>query len=277
MKPRISVLPLLAVLVIGQGCASMQKVLPDRQEKAASSEVEELRQRLQDLQRRTTMTEVEVERLRRQIAELQAEQQAQREKTPPIRPMEQSADSSITETPPSPVVIEVPDVEVADLDPPPVRSREIRAEAGAQRATVEAPPPPGPPDHVQRNVNEEGQALYDRGYTLFHRGQYLDAETVFHQFLAEFGATDLGDNAQFWIGEARFAREDLSGAMAAFRQVVSQYPDGNKVPDALLKIADCQRGLGDIEGARRSYQDVSVRFPSAAAAAVAEDRLRDLP
>ena len=213
----------------------------------------------------------------RRAAELQAEQQSSRAAIPPVRPTEPSAGSSSSANQPSPVVIEVQDVEVADLEPPPAYPRETSADSGAQQATVGAEPPQGPPDRVKRAVTEEGQALYDRGYTLFHRGQYLDAETVFQQFLADFGATDLGDNAQFWIGEARFAREDLSGAMAAFRQVVSQYPDGNKVPDALLKIADCQRGLGDIEGARRSYQEVSERFPFAAAAAVAEDRLRDLP
>lgn len=276
---------LVVALATSIGCASVRKVLPERKERVEVDEVEELKQSIVELQRRATMAEVEVERLRRQVAELEGvEEQAGTV----------SAPSSSTEVPQyrgpqrpardrsSAAVIEEAVLEVADLDA-------IETGVAAGPEIVETAPPPAavvpmsapavPVDAGPATiaVSEEGQALYDRGYTLFHRGKYLDSETVFQQFLADFGATDLGDNAQFWIGEARYARRDLSGAMAAFREVVSRYPEGNKVPDAQLKVGDCQRGLGDIGGASKSYQEVVARFPFSAAAAVAEDRLRELP
>ena len=140
----------------------------------------------------------------------------------------------------------------------------------------ESPGGGAPADAEAAAVSEAGQALYDRGYTLFHQGRYVDAEATFQQFLSSFGGTDLGDNALFWIGESRFARQDLSGALAAFREVVSRYPEGNKVPDALLKAADCLAKLGDLNGARRGSREVIERYPTVAAAAVAEDRMRGL-
>jgi tol-pal system protein YbgF len=264
----------------------MRKVFPERRERVESAEVQALRQEILELQRQATMTEVEVERLRRLVAELQAgQEQAGLAPAPETRDRELDVARQSMPEASGPVIIEVPPLEVEDLEPVEGISAVERGVAASDRLVPKATGSEGPAGEdeassqpaVATPVTEEGQAVYDRGYTAFHQGQYLDAETTFQQFLAEFRATDLGDNAQFWIGEARYARRDLSGAMAAFREVVNRHPEGNKVPDALLKVGDCQHGLGDIEGARRSYQSVVDRFPLAAAAAVAEDRLRELP
>jgi len=47
-----------------------------------------------------------------------------------------------------------------------------------------------------RPVEPAAQALYDRGYSLFHQGRYLDAEATFQRFLQAYSETDLSDNAQ---------------------------------------------------------------------------------
>ena len=73
--------------------------------------------------------------------------------------------------------------------------------------------------------------------------------------------TDLSDNAQFWIGESRYARGDISGALSAFRETLQLYPGGNKVPDALVKEGDCLAGMGDRDGARIA---VVVAYPGGA-------------
>jgi tol-pal system protein YbgF len=123
----------------------------------------------------------------------------------------------------------------------------------------------------------EAQTLYDRGYTFYHQGRYVDAESTFQRFIQAHPATELTDNAQYWIGECRLARDDVSGALAAFRETVERFPDGNKVPDALLKVGESMAALGDVEGAREAYQEVIRRFAGTTAAAVARDRLPALP
>ena len=103
-----------------------------------------------------------------------------------------------------------------------------------------------------------------------HRLTWLAA---FQGFLQRHAATDLADNAQFWIGEARLRRGDVNGALAAFRETVDRFPHGNKVPDALFRTGDCLEKLGDLDGARGAWRSTIERFPNSAAAALSEERL----
>ncbi len=131
--------------------------------------------------------------------------------------------------------------------------------------------PPGEPASPE-GLSPANQALYDRGYTLFHQGHFVDAESSFQRFLQANPKSELADNAQYWIGECRYSRNDVKGALAAFREVVERFPKGNKVPDAMLKEGQCLEAMGDVEGARVTYREVNRRFPGSAAAAVAEER-----
>ena len=77
----------------------------------------------------------------------------------------------------------------------------------------------------------------------------------------------------YWQGNAQFAQRDYRGAMATQRQLLSTYPDSQKVPDALLNIASCQVELGDNASSRRTLQDIVARFPTSEAAGKARQRL----
>ena len=128
----------------------------------------------------------------------------------------------------------------------------------------------------ETKITPAAQALYDQGYSLYHQGSYVDAEETFQRFLAAYGATDLGDNAQFWIGECRLGRNELQSALAAFRQTVREHPQGNKAPDALLAAGGVLERLNDAEGARTTYLEVERRFPDSTASAEAAKRRQRL-
>lgn len=184
-------------------------------------------------------------------------------------------------TRPAPVEeIEEADIDVPDT--PPIRSQTRPATPPPTAPPVVAPPvvkpapapatPPAADAGTEEVLSPASQALYDRGYTLYHQGHFVDAETSFQRFLQGNPKSELADNAQYWIGECRYARGDLRGALAAFRETVSRFPEGNKVPDALLKSGQCLEALDDVEGARAVYADVIRRFPGTAAAEVADER-----
>jgi tol-pal system protein YbgF len=126
-------------------------------------------------------------------------------------------------------------------------------------------------------VPREAQAVYDDAYTLYHQGRFEDAERRFEEFLAVSPPTELSDNAQYWIGAARLSRSDFRGALAAFRRTVELYPEGNKVPDALFKMGQALEELGDPGEARGVYDELARRYPETAAAALALERLDELP
>jgi tol-pal system protein YbgF len=283
---RLAALPLLALLAL-PGCTSMAPLGGSGGKDATAAELAEIKQRLIEIQRQTTITRVEMEELRRRVEALEsatgvtppAPRRQPSSSAPPTsppatrpRPTVQDGGSAIRRTPP----VTIPE----DRMPQPVR------EPGVEESEIEVEPPaaaePAPDTGVDGTggpvpVSAEGQDLYDRGYTLYHQGRYLDAEASFQRFLQGYGGTDLADNAQYWIGEARYARRDFAGALAAFREVVSRFPRGNKVPDALLKAGQSLEELGDAESARDSYREVMDRFPGSAASAVAEERLAELP
>lgn len=277
----------LAALVTGltAGCSG-QGVMGARTGERPPADVQELRARVIELQRRASVTEVELERLRRQVAELEARLEGRplpRAAAPPPAPSRSFEDRA----PARPAPSREPVLEIEDLSdeeaprrvtppppeapPPAVEERTTSSPRGAAPVPAPAPAPAG------GEVTAEAQALYDRGYTLYHQGRYVDAESSFQRFIQAHPATELTDNAQYWIGECRLARGDVSGALAAFRETVERHPEGNKVPDALLKVGEAMASLGDGEGAREAYQEVIRRFAGTTAAAVARDRLQALP
>lgn len=249
-----------------------------------SRDLIEMKERILELQEKTAMAEIELERLRQQVSSL--------ERRLPESSSEGEPTSGRTEADEPPAAAarrlgagEEPVVEEADLQEESL-GRESLGSFSAQPPPSGRPPEPevspaapaGPSERAAevQPVEPAAQAVYDRGYTLFHQQRYLDAEASFQRFLQAYPGTELSDNAQFWIGESRFARGDIRGALAAFRETLERYPQGNKVPDALIKEGDCLAELGDRDGARDRYREVTRRFPNAAAALMAEERLAAL-
>jgi len=261
-----------SVVFLG-ACSSFSGTQPDP---AVQSDLEQMKQRILDLQEKAAMAEVEMERLRQQVARLEARPQVVQPVVEVVEPelvFERPAPEpgwqggntqqvGVLEESDLPLVQELPAVQEPTTGPAAAPS-ESAAGASSSSAATEA-------------VVPAAQALYDRGYTLYHQGRYLDAEASFQRFLQAYPRTDLSDNAQFWIGESRYARGDISGALSAFRETLQLYPGGNKVPDALVKEGDCLAGMGDRDGARQSYEEVVRRFPGSAAAVMASERVADL-
>lgn len=260
---RALILVLLAASTVG--CATLG---PSPREQVMS-DIEELKARVVDLQQKAAMSQVEIDRLRREVARLEAQlRQAGIEPVPaadrqrPAEPASLPRREAITEE------------EIADESP--------RGGVGEAAETGVEPGLPTEPlarpegraaGEASAHLGPAARSLYDRGYELFHQGRYLDAEASFRRFLEANPDTQLSDNALYWIGESRYAREDVRGALAAFREAVERYPEGSKVADSLLKIGQCLERLGDREGARESYEEVVRRFPRSAASAVAAQRL----
>jgi tol-pal system protein YbgF len=326
-RPRwSSVLPSLLLLAGGllAGCASGGESRDDQ--------IRELQNRVLELQRKTAVADVELARLRQQVAELMAKQGGSSGTSPSSmfgggdgaatpgaggpswrRPTAAERAGSGTARPPARVAGSAPApsrpagaapgtaIDEMDIDVPPARSPQSfppsqpppRTQPARPPVAPSIPPPAAPstappPAAVQvptspvlegkrEPVTPAVQALYDRGYTLYHQKHYVDAEASFQRFLQAEPNSELADNAQYWIGECRYSRGDMRGALAAFRETVARYPAGNKTADALLKAGMSLENLGDKEAARNTYQEVLKRYPGTAVAAVAEERRAKLP
>ncbi|MGB0588725.1 MAG: tetratricopeptide repeat protein [Myxococcota bacterium] len=116
------------------------------------------------------------------------------------------------------------------------------------------------------------QRLYKRGMKDIKKSNYRLATGVFKKLLKRYPTHDLADNALYWMGEGAYAQGDWLQAMTWFQDVILRYPEGNKLPDAMLKSALCYAKLGDTSYAVQMLSEVETLFSGLPVAEVARKR-----
>jgi tol-pal system protein YbgF len=119
-------------------------------------------------------------------------------------------------------------------------------------------------------------AVYQQAVEEFNSAQYAEALSSLNTFVASGPEADYMDNALFWMGECLYGLGRYSEALGFFQRVVSEYPDGNKVPDSLLKEALTYERLDNAPRAREILATLVETYPTTDAADRAQQRLRDL-
>ncbi|MEJ8574088.1 tol-pal system protein YbgF [Microbaculum marinum] len=104
---------------------------------------------------------------------------------------------------------------------------------------------------------------YDLSYGYILRGEFDLAEASFRQFLNQFPNDPLAGNAQYWLGESLFARNDYRQAADAFLKGYSDYPDSAKAPDSLYKLGMSLKELGQADAACSTFAEIARRYPNA--------------
>jgi tol-pal system protein YbgF len=120
------------------------------------------------------------------------------------------------------------------------------------------------------------RADYERAFTLLKQSRYDQAAQAFRDFLATHGNSEYAGNAQYWLGETYYVTRDFESALAEYQRVVTDHPDSQKVPDAMLKMGFALQELGRLDEARTTLEDVTRRYPSTTAARLASERLNFL-
>ncbi|MFQ5538970.1 MAG: tol-pal system protein YbgF [Candidatus Binatia bacterium] len=117
---------------------------------------------------------------------------------------------------------------------------------------------------------------YDRAWKLIERKDYRGAIARFKRFLKKHSKSEYADNAQYWIGESYYAIRQFDQAILEFDAVRRKYPNGDKVPAALLKQGFAFAELGDKVDARLILQELIVRYPDSKEAVKAKEKVKSL-
>jgi tol-pal system protein YbgF len=120
------------------------------------------------------------------------------------------------------------------------------------------------------------RAVYESAFNAYKEGNYPTAVSRFQEFIEAFPASDLADNAFYWIGESYYAKEEFERAISSFLQLVDRYPQGNKVPDALFKVGLSYTRLRKPEKGREFFTRVMDNYPFSDAAQKAKANLDQL-
>ena len=120
------------------------------------------------------------------------------------------------------------------------------------------------------------RVLYNASKESFDQGRFEEGMEGFKEFLDRYPKSELADNAQYWVGECYMALKEYDRAIAAYEDVKKKYPEGNKVPDAMLKQAMAFLEKGDETSTRILLKRIVSAFPESDQAKVAEQRLETL-
>jgi tol-pal system protein YbgF len=123
-------------------------------------------------------------------------------------------------------------------------------------------------DTVRRDYETAWRALEKKDYRL--------AVTRFKEFLQKHPKSRLANNAQYWIGESHYSLREFDQAILEFDAVRSRYPQGDKVPAALLKQGFAFAELGEKVNARLILQEVVEKYAQSPEAVQAKQRLKSL-
>ncbi len=123
---------------------------------------------------------------------------------------------------------------------------------GAQVAAAPATLADGPPEEQ-----------YNRAFGLLTGLDYPAAEAAFKTFLVRNPAHELAANAQYWLGETYYARNNYAEAANAFLVGYQKYPKGTKAPDNLLKLGLSLAGMGSTKEACSALGKLATAYPDA--------------
>ena len=134
------------------------------------------------------------------------------------------------------------------------------------------PPPTAAADTTDTPVCDD---VFRGALQLFQKRSYPAAIEGFRTFRRRCPDSERADDAQYWIGESHYVREDYNRAILEFNDVLS-YRRGDRVPAALLRQAQAFLALGDKTDARLIVQKLASDYPDAAESPEAQELLQAL-
>ena len=102
---------------------------------------------------------------------------------------------------------------------------------------------------------------YDYARALLIQEDYEGAERAFRAFLAAHPSDGLTGNAQYWLGETHYVRNEFEAAAREFVEGYQRFPESAKAPDFLLKLGMTLSALGQRAEACSTFEELALRFP----------------
>lgn len=136
--------------------------------------------------------------------------------------------------------------------------------------------PPPPQQNPGGGGGADPQSLYNAAYNDYLKGSYDLALREFQEYLDNFPATDLADNATYWIGECYYRQRRFRQAVDQFDAVLERYPRSDKVAAATLKKGYAHLELGERSQGVVQLRHVIRQYPTSDEANLARQRLREI-
>jgi tol-pal system protein YbgF len=148
--------------------------------------------------------------------------------------------------------------------------------AGAGDLPPETPLADDNPFRPGQGAVPDAEGLYNAAYADFSKGNYALAISGFEEYVERFGASDLADNAMYWVGECQYSQGRFEKAVKAFDDLLEAYPDSDRAASANLKKGLAYLEMNDIRRAVVQLQFVIEKYSGSDDARIARDTLASL-
>lgn len=162
----------------------------------------------------------------------------------------------------------------------------IRDQLEAQRWQPARPPAGATPapDSASPDPGQDGPAASDPAVEMYEAavrqaglGSFGVAGMAFSRFLEEYPNHELAPGAYLHLGELASADDRLAEAAETYLRVQELFPAAAEVPSALYRAAMVYLELEDAEKARELLERIVNSYGDHRFAAMAEERLREIP
>ena len=175
----------------------------------------------------------------------------------------------------TPATDSVPATEPTPADKPVIENEPAPApEYAPADKPVDNQAPKPKPETAQVSGAEKQE--YQQAYNELRNGHTNQSIEQFNAYLIKYPTGVYANNAQYWLGEAYRVNQDNDAAGKAFNDVIEKYPDGAKVPDALLKLGYIEMDRKNPAKAREYFTRVNTDYPKSPAALIATKKLLKL-
>ena len=119
--------------------------------------------------------------------------------------------------------------------------------------------------------DEKGQYEYAMG--LLKQGDYELAEKAFQEFMTVGNDSSLLSNANFWLAETYYVRENYKDSAKNYLSLYQVYPDSKKAADALLKLGISLVNMDQKEQGCVTFIQLKDTYPNANTAVLDRGKL----
>ena len=122
----------------------------------------------------------------------------------------------------------------------------------------------------------EDKTQFQKIYLLLESGQDGQAIQGFQEFLVLNPNSQYADDAQYWLAEAYYSKQDFISALVAYEQLIERYENSSRRSQAELKIAYCYYELQDFTQAQALLSKIKQNYPQTAVARLATKKLSEI-
>ena len=126
-----------------------------------------------------------------------------------------------------------------------------------------------------QNVEVEGvtgivqageKSSYDEALKSFQAGQIKNADSEFTTFIRKYPSSPYLPLALYWSGNTKYALKDYKAAITQLQGLISRYPGHQRVPAAILTMANANLESGKKAVAKKLFTDLIAKYPDSDAA-----------